>query len=127
MSHSFPQDVSSARWFEAAALQSPEKAWLFYDKMTENQNLLADPVGADHLFRHTLSELGLDLAKAEKDAASQGVQSEIDADTHEAADLGLPHVYPTFLLNGVVIQGGTSPAYFDMVIDRLTSKSPGFR
>lgn len=113
-----PQAMPAARWQEAVALQSPEKAWQFHDKMFENQGKLGDPKTADEFFHQTVKELGLDDKKAEKDAASKAVQDKIDADVKEAEEFGFTGT-PGFLVNGVAVRGAYPPAYFDMIISKL--------
>jgi len=113
-----PQAMPAARWQEAVALQSPEKAWLFHDKMFENQAKLGDAKTADAFFHQTVKDLGLDDKKAEKDAASKAVQDKIDADVKEAEAFGFTGT-PGFLVNGVAVRGAYPPAYFDMIIGKL--------
>ncbi len=113
-----PQAMPAARWLEAVAIQSPEKAWLFHDQMFENQEKLGDAKTADEFFHKTVKDLGLDDKKAEKDAASAAVQAKIDADSKEAQEFGFTGT-PGFLVNGVAVRGAYPPQYFDMLISRL--------
>jgi protein-disulfide isomerase len=113
-----PQAMPAARWQEAVALQSPEKAWDFHDAMFKNQDKLGDAKTADEFFHQTVKDLGLDPKKAEKDAASQAVQDKIDADSKEGAEFGFSGT-PGFLVNGVAVRGAYPPAYFDMIIQKL--------
>jgi protein-disulfide isomerase len=113
-----PQAMPAARWQEAVALQSPEKAWEFHDAMFKDQEKLGDAKTADEFFRETVKSLGLDVKKAEKDASSQAVQDKIDADSKEGAAFGFTGT-PGFLVNGVAVRGAYPPAYFDMIIQKL--------
>ncbi|MDT1000363.1 DsbA family protein, partial [Pseudomonas aeruginosa] len=74
-----PMAMPAAKWLEAVALQSPEKAWQFHDKLFQNQGQLSEDY-----FKKTAKELGVDVAKAAKDAESQAVADRIEADTKEA-------------------------------------------
>lgn len=103
----------AAQWMEAVAVQSPEKAWLFHDKIFENQDKLGD-----ELFRKTVKELGLDVEKAAKDKDDKAVQDKIEADALEAKNFGFTGT-PGFLVNGIPLRGAFPPAQFDKVIERL--------
>jgi len=113
-----PQAMPAARWQEAVALQSPEKAWDFHDTMFKNQEKLGDAKTADEFFHQTVKDMGLDVKKAEKDASSQAVQDKIDADSKEGAEFGFTGT-PGFLVNGVAVRGAYPPGYFDMIIQKL--------
>jgi protein-disulfide isomerase len=111
-----PQALPAAKWYEAVALQSPEKSWLFHDKMFQNQ----DKLGVD-FFKETVKSLGLDVAKAEKDAGSQAVADKIEADSKEGKQMGFDGT-PGFLLNGIPVKGAYPMDYFDSIIARLEGK-----
>lgn len=108
-----PLAMPAARWLEAVAIQNPEKAWEFHDKMFHNQ----DKLGPE-FFRATVKELGLDPDKAEKDSTSAAVQTKIDADAAEGQKFGFTGT-PGFLINGVPIRGAYPPARFDEIISKL--------
>jgi protein-disulfide isomerase len=110
------QAMPAAQWLEAVAIQSPDKAWEFHDKMFQNQ----DKLGAD-FFKETVKGLGLDVAKAEQDAKSTAVSDKIDADMKEGKGFGFDGT-PGFLFNGVPVRGAYPPSYFDMIISRLEGK-----
>jgi protein-disulfide isomerase len=88
--------MPAAAWMEAIGLQSAEKAWLFHDKMFENQDKLGE-----EFFKKTAKELGADVEKAAKDAASQPIQDKIDADMKEAREFGFSGT-PGFLINEII-------------------------
>ncbi|MDE2039382.1 MAG: thioredoxin domain-containing protein [Elusimicrobia bacterium] len=113
-----PEAMPAARWFEAVALQSPKKAWLFHDKLFQNQNKLGE-----QFFKDTAKELGIDVAKAEKDAAGKKVAEKIAADTAEAKAMGFTGT-PGFLLNGIPVKGAYPVEHFDEIIARLESEKP---
>jgi protein-disulfide isomerase len=111
-----PMAMPAAKWFEAVALQSPEKAWKFHDTMFQNQQKLSED-----FFKQTVKDLGLDVDKAAKDAASPAVSDKINADMAEAEKLGFSGT-PGFLLNGVPVRGAYPIDTFDGIIARLDGK-----
>lgn len=108
-----PEAIPAASWMEAVALQSPEKAWLFHDKMFENQDKLGD-----EFYRRTVKELGLDVARAAKDKDGKAVQEKLEADSKESHEFGF-HGTPGFLVNGIPLRGAYPVADFDKIIERL--------
>jgi protein-disulfide isomerase len=108
--------MPAAQWMEAASMQSAEKAWKFHDAMFTNQ----DKLGVE-FFKATAGELGLDVAKCEKDAESQGVKDIIAADMAEAGKFGFSGT-PGFLINGVPVRGAYPPEYFEEVIRKLDAE-----
>jgi protein-disulfide isomerase len=110
-----PEAMPAAQWFEAIAIQSPEKAWKFHDVLFENQ----DKLGID-FYRKTAKDLGVDVKRCERDAASQAVKDRITADMMEAQQFGFEGT-PGFLLNGVPVKGAYPLAYFEDVIKKLNA------
>lgn len=108
-----PMALPTAKWFEAVSLQDPQKAWLFHDKMFQNQQSLSED-----FFRKTVKELGLNADKAAKDAQSQAVADKIESDSKEAKSFGFTGT-PGFLINGVPLRGAYPPDEFDKIITRL--------
>jgi protein-disulfide isomerase len=108
-----PEAFPAAAWMEAVALQSREKAWLFHDKLFENQDKLGD-----EFYRKTVKELGLDLAKAAKDRDSDAIKEKIAADVRESHEFGFQGT-PGFLINGVPLRGAYPASEFDKIIERL--------
>lgn len=108
-----PEAMPAAQWFEAIAIQSPEKAWRFHDVLFGNQ----DKLGLD-FYRKSAKDLGLDVTKCERDAASQAVKDRILADMAEAQKFGFEGT-PGFLLNGVPVKGAYPVAHFEDVIKKL--------
>jgi protein-disulfide isomerase len=108
-----PQAMPAAQWFEAVAIQSPEKAWKFHDILFENQ----DKLGFD-FYRKTAKDLGIDVKKCERDAESQAVKDRIAADMAEAQKYGFDGT-PGFLLNGVPVKGAYPLAHFEDIIKKL--------
>lgn len=110
-----PNAMPAACYFEAAALQSLEKAWLFHDKMFQNQDKLSEDY-----YKATAKELGLDVARMVKDADSQSIKDKIAADIAEAKKFGFEGT-PGFLLNGIPVRGAYPVENFDAIITRLES------
>jgi protein-disulfide isomerase len=108
-----PLAMPAAQWFEALALQSPEKAWTFHDKLFENQSKL----GEDY-YKELAKELGLDPVKAAKDAQSDAVKNKIAADMTEAKAFGIEGT-PAYLINGVPLRGAYPVGAFDEIISKL--------
>lgn len=105
--------MPAATWFEAVALQSREKAWAFHDKMFQNQHQLSED-----FFRKTVKELGVDVAKAEKDRSSDAVKAKIEADDKEGHEFGFNGT-PGYLINGIPLRGAYPLDEFDKIIKRL--------
>ncbi len=108
-----PMAMPAAKWMEAVAIQSPDKAWIFHDTMFKNQSSLSED-----FFRKTVKGLGLNVEKAAKDAQSQAVADKIEADTKEAKEFGFTGT-PGFLINGVPLRGAYPAEEFDKIIKRL--------
>ena len=108
-----PNALPAAKWQEAVAIQSPDKAWIFHDTMFKNQSSLSED-----FYRKTVKDLGLNVEKAAKDAQSQAVSDKIEADTKEAKEFGFSGT-PGFLINGIPLRGAYPPEEFDKIIKRL--------
>lgn len=109
------QSMPAAEWFEAVAMQSPEKAWQFHDILFRNQ----DKLGIS-FYEKTAGDLGIDLKQCEKDAGSQAVKDRIAADAAEAGRFGFSGT-PGFLLNGIPVNGAYPVEYFEEIIKRLNA------
>jgi len=108
-----PKAMPAAQWFEAVAIQNPDKSFIFQDKMFQNQSQIGD-----EFFRKTVKDLGLDVKKAEKDRTSDAVQAKIEADVKEAKAFGFSGT-PGFLINGVPLRGAYPVEEFDKIIAKL--------
>ena len=75
------------------------KFWEFHDKIFANQKQLK----MDNLKQYA-QELGLDMAKFEKDLVDFGNKKLIDADKAEAASMGVTGT-PGFFINGRFLRG----------------------
>jgi protein-disulfide isomerase len=109
--------MPSAQWLEAVAIQNPEKAWAFHDKLFENQEKLSED-----FLKTTAKELGLDVKKAEADSKSDAVKAKIEADIEEAKKFGFQGT-PGFLLNGIPVKGAYPPEFFDSIITKLSAST----
>lgn len=108
-----PMAMPAAQYFEAAALQSMDKAWALHDKFFENQRSLSED-----WIKQTAKELGLDVDKLEKDAKSDAVKAKIEADSAEADGFEFNGT-PGFLLNGIPLRGAYPVEKFDSIIEKL--------
>jgi len=108
-----PQAMPAAQWFEALALQSEEKAWIFHDMLFENQSKLSEDY-----YKALTKDLGLDAAKAAKDAQSDAVKNKIEADIKEAKGFGIEGT-PAYLVNGVPLRGAYPIEAFEQVITKI--------
>jgi protein-disulfide isomerase len=108
--------MPAAKWMEAVALQSPEKGWLFHDKLFQNQSQLSED-----FFKKTAKELGVNVDKAAQDAESPAVAQKIENDINEAKSFKFSGT-PGFLINGVPLRGAYPIEKFDEIIIRLGIK-----
>jgi protein-disulfide isomerase len=108
-----PMALPAAKWQEAVALQSPDKAWIFHDTMFKNQSSLSED-----FFKKTVKDLGLNVEKAAKDAQSPAVSEKVETDSAEAKSFGFSGT-PGFLINGVPLRGAYPIDKFDEIIKRL--------
>ncbi len=108
-----PLALPAALHMEAAALQSPDKAWKYHDKLFENQERLSEPY-----LTEAAKELGLDVARLKKDAKRPELAKRVQADIAEAESFGITGT-PGFLLNGVPVRGAYPTDFFDNIIRKL--------
>ena len=94
---------------EAARKQG--KFWEYHDKLFENQSKL-EP---DDLKRYA-QELGLNMARFEKDLVDQDVQKRINDDAAEAKSNGVTGT-PGFFVNGRFMSGAKPFEEFSKAID----------
>ncbi|MCR4296480.1 MAG: thioredoxin domain-containing protein [Elusimicrobia bacterium] len=111
-----PMAMPAAQWFEALYLQSPDKAWTFHDTLFENQSKLSEDY-----FKALTKDLGLNVAKAAKDAQSEAVKKKIEADIKEAKGFGIEGT-PAYLINGVPLRGAYPVSEFEKIIARILKK-----
>ncbi len=95
----------------AEAARNQGKFWEYHDKLFANQERL-EP---DDLTRYA-RELGLDLARFEKDRQDPGLKTKVQADMAEATALGVKST-PTFFINGRIVRGAMPLETFATIID----------
>ena len=95
----------------AEAARNQAKFWEYHDKLFANQERL-EP---DDLSRYA-RELGLDLARFEKDRNDPGLKAKVQADMAEATTLGVKST-PTFFINGRIVRGAMPFETFATIID----------
>lgn len=114
----------AAAYYEAAGLQSAEKAWAFHDAA------FANPEGfkkdGEKFLVETAMALGLDMPRLDQDARSKEIQDRLARDREESEKLEIPGT-PSFLVNGVLISGAVPfeeySRVIDMVLDQLKQKA----
>lgn len=110
---SHPAALPAALYFEGIALQSPEKAWKFYDALFGNPQMLNE---GEEALKRVAAGLGVDMAQLEKDARSVEVYKKIAADKQEFEQAKFDGV-PVFIINGKALVGAQPPKKFIEVID----------
>jgi protein-disulfide isomerase len=110
--------VPAALAAEAAARQG--KFWEMHDKIFSDQKDMAP-----EKYAVWAKELGLDVAKFERDRASAEVKARVDADKKEAAQLGATGT-PSFYINGKYTSGAQPLEAFKSLVDaELGTKQGG--
>lgn len=113
-----PQALLAAKYFEAVSLQSPEKAWQFYDSLFANQDKFSED-----FFRTTAQGLDLDMGRLERDLNGPAVQARLSADQNEFRNFGFTGT-PSFLLNGAPIVGAWPLPYFEKMFAIVSGAPP---
>ena len=101
----------------AEAAHRQGKFWEMYDKLFANQRDLQPAT-----FKRYAGELGLDVAKFEKDMADPSVKARIDADSKQADDLGVAGT-PAFFINGRYLSGAQPYESFQKLVDEQLGKT----
>ena len=100
----------------SVAASKQGKFWEFHDKLfTDQRNLKPDA------FKKYAEELGLDMAKFDKDLLDANNKKLIDADKAEAASLGVTGT-PGFFVNGRFLRGAKPFEEFQRVINAELTK-----
>ena len=115
-----PQAMPSAKYFEAVARQSPEKAEKFHDAVFENQGELR--AKGEEFLKNTAKKLGVDMTKLAKDVKDETLMKRITADMEEAKKFNFSGT-PGFLINGVSLRGAYPFPEFKTIIDRHLGKT----
>lgn len=110
-----PMAMPAAKYFEAIARQSPEKAYKFHDMVFSNQGDLGTKKEA--FLKETAKKIGADMKKLDKDLADTKLMDRIQKDTEEAKKFGISGT-PGFIINGVSLKGAYPFPEFKTIIDR---------
>lgn len=110
-----PLAMPAAKYFEAIARQSPEKAYKFHDLVFSNQGDLNAKKEA--FLKDSARKAGADMKKLDKDLADSSLTERITKDTAEAQKFGISGT-PGFIINGVSLKGAYPFAEFKTIIDR---------
>lgn len=115
---SHPAALTAARYYEAIALQSADKAHAFHDEVFRNQSALV--LTGEPFLNRTAEKVGADLARVKADLASPVIAARLQADRAEATKFGILGT-PGFVVAGVAIQGAYPVTDFQDIIDRKLS------
>lgn len=110
-----PLAMPAAKYYEALALQLPDKVEKFHDEIFENQRTFKEK--REDFLKDTAKKLGANMTKLLKDLESETVKARIAADMEEAKAFGFSGT-PGFLINGVSLKGAYPPPFFQKIIDR---------
>ncbi len=108
--------LTAAEYYEAAALQGHDKAWLLYERFFGNQEELS--AKGEEWILGQAAELGLDVELLKADAGSPALLERIQADTLEARDFGAKGT-PFFIVGGVALFGAMPEEGFEELISYL--------
>ena len=95
----------------AEAAHRQGKFWEMHDLIFENQREMAP-----EKYEEYAAQIGLDVERFKKDAASSDVKKRVDGDAAEAASLGITGT-PAFLVNGRYLSGAQPFKAFKRLID----------
>ncbi|MBW2229170.1 MAG: thioredoxin domain-containing protein [Deltaproteobacteria bacterium] len=95
----------------AEAAHRQGQFWEMHDRIFEAQRDMSPAK-----YREYAREMDLDMAKYDRDLASAEVKARVDADTREAAKLGVTGT-PSFFVNGRFLSGAQPFESFKRVID----------
>jgi protein-disulfide isomerase len=101
----------------ALAAHQQGKFWAMHDKLFENQKALSD----DDLKRYA-KEIGLNVARFEKDMNSDAIAKQIAQDQADARKWGARGT-PTLFVNGVPVRGAQPYAAFEKVIKEEVARA----
>jgi len=114
-----PHARAAAAMFEAVLRQGQDRAWSYHDLLFTNQERLGAE-GRAYLDA-AAREVGADLARAHRDAASTEVTAIIDHDLAEFQQFGFSGT-PGFIVHGVMLDGAHPPEDFERIIDRALQR-----
>lgn len=114
-----PLAMPAAKYFEAIARQSADKAYKFHDLVFENQGDLNKR--KEDFLKDMAKKAGADIKKVEKDLADPKLMDRINADMEEAKKFDISGT-PGFVINGVSLRGAYPFSEFKSIIDRHLEK-----
>jgi len=101
----------------AEAAHRQGKFWEMHDKIFANQAQMSP-----EKYREYAKELGLDLARFDRDVADAGLKQRIDGDAAEAQRLGVTGT-PAFFVNGRYLAGAVPFEQIQALIDQDLGKA----
>lgn len=110
--------------FEAAALQRPDAAWKFKDEVFAAQRAIQQEGPQGKTLAAILDGLGIDVARAWKDAGSPEILKRIEADAAEARSFGFRGT-PMFVVGGVAVRGAAPLDEFEKVLELVRQDRDG--
>jgi protein-disulfide isomerase len=114
-----PKALPAAKYYEAVALQSQEKAEKFHNELFEKQGSLKSD--GETFMKKVAKDLGVDMKKLDKDLKDESLLKRIEADMEEAKKFGISGT-PAFIINGVSLRGAYPEEHFKEIIDRHLKK-----
>lgn len=114
-----PEAMPAAKYFEAIALQSTDKAEKFHDLIFENQGELKS--GKEDFLKKMAKKVGANMSKVAKALKGDEVSRRVKEDMDEAKKYGFSGT-PGFLVNGVSVKGAYPLSHFEKIIDRHLGK-----
>lgn len=103
-----------ALMYEAVAEQDRDKAWEFGERLFESQQQVFE--NGEPFVMGILEDLGIDVQRLKKDMTSEKLKARVRADSEEGAGFGVTGT-PTFLINGVKVEGAVPEDQFIKVIE----------
>jgi len=83
--------------------QGNDKFWEFHDLLFDNQKEI-NPENSEEIFKGYAKDLGLDPKKFDACLVDEKVAARVDSEIEEAISIGVQST-PTFVVNGMIVQG----------------------
>lgn len=113
-----PNAEPAARYYEAIAMQSADKAKKFHDILYQNQKKI---YGGEPYLKEVAKKVGADLNKIASTKDSAEITKRINSDRAEAEKFEISGT-PGFIVNGVTVRGAYPIEHFVKIIDRHLKK-----
>lgn len=114
-----PNARRGSEYFEAIAMQSPEKAFAFKKAVFGNQNeTYGSDSDAEKFYQKVAKDVKADMGKLNADLKGKAdfIKKRIDGDMEEASKNGIEGT-PGYLVNGVTLKGAYPFPEFKKIID----------